>query len=172
VEAPQEKDAQHGRLVIIPGSEFRNGTILIDVAGEPSPHAPPSARGYVGVAFHLDPKTEAFESFYLRPTNGRSKDQLRRNHAVQYVSQPEYPFERLRRESPGEFESYVDLVPRKWTNMKIAVMGDHAQLYVNRADQPCLIVSHLKHGDTTGKVALWVGEGTIAWFKQLRIQRR
>jgi len=48
------------------------------------------------------------EVFYLRPTNGRADDQLRRNHAVQYVSHLEFPGHRLRQESPGVYESYAD----------------------------------------------------------------
>lgn len=38
------------------------------------------------------------EAIYLRPTNGRADDQLRRNHAVQYISHPEHLWERLRAE--------------------------------------------------------------------------
>src|ERR1700721_467567 len=76
------------------------------------------------------------EYFYLRPPNGRSGDQLRRNHSVQYVSTPDYPWERLRKETPGVYESYADLDPGAWTRMKVVVSGKRAKLYVNGADQP------------------------------------
>jgi hypothetical protein len=50
-----------------------------------------------------------FECFYLRPTNGRADDQVRRNHSVQYISFRGFPWYRL--ESPEKYESYTDLVP-------------------------------------------------------------
>ncbi len=76
-------------------------------------------------------------------TNGRADDQLRRNHSAQYVSQPEFLWNRLRQESPGVYESYVDIAPMAWTKIKVVVSGSKAQLYVNGADRPCLIVNDL-----------------------------
>jgi hypothetical protein len=55
------------------------------------------------------------ESIYLRPTNGRADDQLRRNHSVQYDSVPDFPWFRLRKESPGVYESYTDLEAGEWS---------------------------------------------------------
>ncbi|MGI4734536.1 MAG: hypothetical protein ACRYG7_05085 [Janthinobacterium lividum] len=46
---------------------------------------------------------------YLRPANGRADNQLQRNHAVQYFSYSDYRFERLRKEAPGQYETYADL---------------------------------------------------------------
>jgi hypothetical protein len=90
----------------------------------------------------------------LRFTNGRAEDQLRRNHAAQYVSEPDFPWFRLREESPGVYESYVDIEPKAWTKLKVVVAATKAQLYVNGAAQPCLIVNDLKLGDTHGQIAL------------------
>lgn len=87
-------------------------------------------------------------------TNGRADDQLQRNHAAQYVSHPDFPWERLREENPGIYESYVDLEAGGWTRIKIVVSGIKAQLYVDGAAQPCLIVNDLKLGETHGQVAL------------------
>jgi hypothetical protein len=64
---------------------------------------------------------------YLCPTNGRAKDQERRNHAVQYVSHPDWPWFRLRKESPSKYEPYVDLRSGVWTRMKIEVQGDRGR---------------------------------------------
>ena len=80
-------------------------------------------------------------------------------------------WERLRSENPGVYESYVDLEPGVWTRMKIVVSGTHAQLYVNGAAQPCLIVNDLKLGKTRGKVALWIGPDTDAYFSNLTIRK-
>ena len=112
-----------------------------------------------------------YECFYLRPKNGRSDDQLQRNHSAQYISAPEFLWQRLRSETPAKYETYVDLVPGEWTKMKIDVRGDKARLYVNGAEQPVLIVNDLKHGDSKGAIALWVGPGTVAHFANLRVTR-
>ena len=76
---------------------------------------------------------------------------------------------KLRQETPGQYESYVDLVPGEWTKIKIEVLGTKARLYVNDSSQPVLVVNDLKHGDTQGAVALWIGMGTEAYFANLRI---
>lgn len=62
-------------------------------------------------------------------------------------------------------ESYVDLEPGAWTRIKIEVAGTKASLYVNGADQPCLIVNDLKLGETHGQVALWTGSNTEAYIR-------
>ena len=85
-----------GRLVVLPQIEFQDGTIEVDLAGEPGPGAAEGARGFVGVAFRVAPDESRFECFYLRPTNGRAEDQVRRNHSVQYISKPGFPWPLLR----------------------------------------------------------------------------
>jgi len=85
---------------------------------------PPDSRGFIGVSFRTGAHGTWSDVFYLRPTNGRADDQLRRNHAVQYVSDPEFSWSRLRQESPGVYESYVDLEPGAWTSMRIEVGRD------------------------------------------------
>ena len=82
---------------------------------------------------------------------------------------PEYQWSRLRKESPGKYESYVDLVAGEWTKIKIEVIDTKARLYVNDSAQPVLIVNDLKHEDSHGSVALWIGMGTEAYFSNLRL---
>ena len=102
-------------LAIVPDSDFEDGTIELELAGQVLPGAPPTSRGFVGVAFRVDPKSLAYDCFYLRPENGRADDQLRRNHSAQYISHPDFTWQRLRTEQPGVYESYVDLEPGAWT---------------------------------------------------------
>ena len=156
-------------LAILAGGQFKDGTIDIDVAGAPLEGASASARGFIGIAFRTGEHGEWSEVFYLRPTNGRADDQLRRNHSVQYISHPDYTWDRLRKENPGVYESYADLVPGAWTPMKIVVSGTTARLYVNGGSQPCLVVTDLKHGDGAGRIALWAHVETDAHFGALRI---
>jgi hypothetical protein len=156
-------------LAIVKGSDFGDGVIEVEIAGVPAAGAGEGARGFVGIAFRVqDPKR--YEAFYLRPTNGRANDQLRRNHATQYISHPDHPWHKLRRENPGVYESYADLVPGQWTKVRIAVSGSTARLYVHGAAQPALIVNDLKLGTARGRIALWIGEGTEAWFSNLRVR--
>jgi hypothetical protein len=144
--------------------------IEAEIAGAPRKDAPQDMRGFVGIAFHVQPGGVHFECFFLRPTNGRAEDQLRRNHSTQYISHPDYPWYRLREESPGLYESYADLVPGAWTPIKIVVSGVRARLYVNGAEQPCLVVNDLKLGETQGQIALWIGSGTEAHFSNVVVK--
>jgi len=170
VPLPGQENADGDMLALVAGPDFKDGTIEVEVAGTPRAGAPPDVRGFIGVAFRVQSQGDKAEFFYLRPTNARSDDQLRRNHSTQYISSPDYPWERLRKESPGVYESYVDLDPGAWTRMKIVVSGTKAQLFVNGADQPCLIVNELKLGDTDGRIALWAHTTTDAYFSNLQVK--
>lgn len=158
------------QMVILPNTELQDGVIEIELAGEPAPNAAEGARGFVGVAFRVAPQAEKFECFYLRPTNGRADDQVRRNHSAQYISHPDFPWQKLRKEFPEKYESYVDLEPGVWTTMRIEVKGTTAKLFVHGAAQPTLIVSDLKLGTSKGTLGLWIGPGTIAHFANLRLR--
>jgi hypothetical protein len=151
---------------------FKNGVIETQIAGQPTANASDMSRGFVGIAFRIKSDTSAFECIYLRPTNGRAEDQLRRNHSVQYISYPDYPWYKLRADSTGVYESYVDLVPGEWTRIKIEVNGSQAKLYVHRNPQPILIVNDLKLGNnTSGTIGLWVGTETEAFFSEVHLVR-
>ena len=160
------------RLAVIEGSDFANGVIEAEISGVPAPDAPEGARGFVGIAFRVQPDLKTYDAFYLRPTNGRAEDQVRRNHSAQYISHPAWPWMRLRQETPGRYESYVDLVPNVWTKVRIEVRGDTARLYVHGAAQPTLIVNDVKSGaQARGAIALWIDGGTIAHFRDVRVSR-
>jgi hypothetical protein len=159
--------ANGASFAILKGSHFHNGTIEVELAGKPGAKAEAGARGFIGIAFRM--QAGRYEYIYLRPTNGRADDQVRRNHSTQYASQPGFDFDRFRKESPEKYESYVDLEPGAWTKYRIVVDGTKAQLFVHGATQPCLIVNDLKLGDSQGAVALWVGPGTEGYFSGLKI---
>ncbi len=167
---PVKASNDESMLAILAKSDFKNGTIEVDLAGAPRAGTPPDSRGFIGIAFRVRPKASGFECFYLRPTNARADDQLRRNHSAQYVSEPEFPWPRLRKENPGMYESYVDLDPGAWTKVKIVVAGKTARLFVNGAQEPCLIVNDLKLGESEGPIALWAHVTTDGYFSELRIR--
>src|SRR5689334_1673608 len=121
--------ANAASYAILKGSRFHNGTIEVDLAGKPAAGAGEGARGFIGIAFRL--QGDRYEYIYLRPTNGRADDQVRRNHATQYGAQPDFDFDRLRKESPEKYESYVDLEPGVWTKYRITIDGTKARLFVH-----------------------------------------
>lgn len=163
--------ANAASYAVVKDSSFRDGTIEVDLAGQPASGAGTGARGFIGMAFRMQ-SDGRYEYIYLRPTNGRADDQVRRNHSTQYSSHPDYDFARLRKEAPEKYESYVDLEPGVWTKYKIEVSGRSARLYVHGAEQPCLIVSDLKLEPQAGAVALWVGPGTEGYFSNLKITNK
>ena len=160
------------RLVLLPVKDFESGTIEAEISGEPGGGAVQGARGFVGVAFRVGENTEKFDAFYLRPTNGRAEDQVRRNHSAQYISHPAWTWSRLRKEEPEKYESYVDLVPGEWTRVRIEVDGVKARLYVHGNAQPTLVVNDLKQGAWKGQVGLWIGPGTVGHFRNVKVTKR
>ena len=65
-------------------SDFKNGTIEVNVLSRLLQDAPQLARGFIGVAFRINDSNSTFECIYVRPVNGRVDDQVRRNHSIQY----------------------------------------------------------------------------------------
>ena len=131
-------------LAYINGTQFRDGTIEVDVATKMT--RPPGVRrpGFTGIAFRARIDGRHYELFYLRPGNATEDDQAKRNHSVQYASEPDFGWEKLRRNWPFIYESYADLQLDEWTNMKIEVHGRQGKLYVNGSEKPSLIVDGLK----------------------------
>lgn len=157
---------------------FTNGTIEVKVLSRLLKNAPETARGFIGVAFRINEANSSFESIYIRPTNGRAEDQVRRNHSIQYFSYPDYKFDRLRKEAPKRYESYADMALNEWITMKIVVNGAEAKLYLNDAKQPALLVKDMKHGvgtakaDRSGGIGLWVDVGTEGYFADLKMTKQ
>jgi hypothetical protein len=167
---PAIKAFDEATFVKLVGTDFTNGTIEVEVLSRLLQDAPDFARGFIGVAFRINAANSRFESFYVRPTNGRAEDQLRRNGATQYFSYPDFKFDRLRKEAPGKYESYADMTLNEWIAMKIVVQDDKAKLYLNGSAQPVLVVNDLKHGaNSSGAIGLWVDVGTEGYFSNLRV---
>lgn len=173
VKDPAVKKFDEPTFVRIKDVDFRNGTIEVKVLSRLLESAPEFARGFIGIAFRINESNSAFESIYLRPTNARADEQVRRNHSIQYFSYPDYKFDRLRKEAPEKYESYADMALNEWITMKIVVNGDQAKLYLNNNEQPALVVNDLKLGaDESGAIGLWVDVGTEGYFSDLKITKQ
>jgi hypothetical protein len=159
-------------VAVLKDIDFHNGTIEATISGQPRANSGEGARGFVGIAFRVAADTSKMELFYIRPTNGRANDQVRRNHSAQYVSMPGFPWEKLRKETPEKYEAYADMLPAEWTKVKIEVKDETAKFYVNGATQPTLIVNDLKQGkDLRGSVGLWIGPGSLGHFADLKVTK-
>ena len=166
------KKADQSTYVRLKGIELQNGTIELKVLSRLIPNAPVYARGFIGVAFRINSDNTKFESMYIRPTNGRAEDQVRRNHATQYFSFPDYGFQRLRDEAEGKYESYADMDLNEWISLRIVVRGTQAKLFLNNNKQPALIVNDLKLGaENKGAIGLWVDVGTEGYFSDVKISK-
>lgn len=147
------------RFIPLAGIQFTNGVIEFDAKGKSSP--PQS--NFIGVAFRIE-NTTNFDAVYFRPFNFQSPDAARRIRAVQYVSLPEWPWQRLRAEKSGQFEKGIEPAPDgdAWFHAKIVVKKPTVSVFVNGATDPSLVVNELSARDGGG-VGLWCnGFGFIA----------
>ncbi len=149
-------------VVWLDGFEFSAGTIEFDAKGK---SAPPQS-SFVGVAFRaVDAKTH--DAVYFRPFNFRAADPENKSHAVQYVSEPQWPWQRLRQEKPGQFEKPIEPAPDgdAWFHAKVVVEKRQVKVFVNGATEPSLVVNELSDRPG-GSVGLWCnGYGVIANLK-------
>jgi len=152
--------------VVLKGIQFSNGTIDVDIKGKNV-----LQQSFVGIAFHgIDEKT--YDAIYFRPFNFMNVDTIRRWRAVQYISMPDYPWEKLREKFPGKYENKVNPVPDPdgWFHAKIVVDGKKITVYVNDAQTPSLVVEKLT-STNTGSIALWVGNNSGGSFANLVITK-
>ena len=154
-------------VAYVQGVEFTNGTIELDVRGKDVPQ-----QSFVGVAFHgVDGTT--YDAIYFRPFNFRAEDPARRGHAVQYIAQPIYPWQKLRAEQPGKYERAIDPVPdpNAWFHVRVVVTSPKVSVFVDDAKEPSLVVDQLSNRKK-GLVGLWVGNNSGGDFANLKIVPR
>ncbi|WP_086445094.1 hypothetical protein [Candidatus Enterococcus lemimoniae] len=149
---------------------FHNGVIEVKVLSKLLPDAPDFARGFIGIAFRISEDDSSFESFYVRPTNGRVNNPVRKNRGVQYFSYPKYTFDYFRNRGITDFEGPADIGLDEWITIKAVIKDQKAVFYVNNEDVPTLIVDNLILGaKTRGSIGLFVDIGTQGFFKDLEI---
>ena len=153
--------------------DIENGTIEVKMLSQIMENSPfPAARGFIGIAFRVDKENENFDAIYLRPSNGRADDQLRRNHTIQYFSYPDNTFSRLRKEANGLYETYADIGLNEWIDVRIEFQDEKAVLYINNQKSPSFIVTKMLGTSKKGSIALWVEIGTIGYFKDLKVTKK
>ena len=137
-------------IVWLKDVRFSTGSIDVDIRGKNI-----FQQSFVGIAFHgVD--TVTYECVYFRPFNFQSPDSLRLKHAVQYISQPDYPWDRLRNEYPLVYENQVTPMPQStaWFHAHIVVDKDSITVYVDQLKTYSLKVKRLSNRDA-GLIGLW-----------------
>lgn len=132
------------------GADFSTGSIDIDLRGRDA-----FQNSFLGIAFHGQSDKE-YESIYFRPFNFQSPDTLRSKHQVQYIYEPEYPWDRLRKEHPLVYEHSVTpaLIPTAWFHAHIVVTQDSVIVFVNHSNIPSLKIKRL-NTLKNGRISLW-----------------
>ncbi|MBR1660540.1 MAG: hypothetical protein IJ705_09510 [Oscillospiraceae bacterium] len=157
----------------LPEFDFHNGTIEAEARSRLLPDAPDFARGFIGLVFRVDGRDAEFESYYVRPTNGRAcADPQRRAHGSQYFSYPGYTFSYFREHAIEGFEAPCDIDLDEWIHLKAELTDAEGRFYVNDMEHPALVVPRMKHGpDARGAVGFYVDTGTEAFFRGLRVTK-
>lgn len=156
---------------IVPG-RFEDGVIEVDIAAELNGRGGADSRGFAGVAFRLG-DDERFEAVYLRAANGTLNvpppPSPRDVRAIQYISHPDFHFSDSRAVAPGVYEKGAPIATGSWHRLRLEVSG--RRLVASVDGQIVLEVDDLRL-DRSGRVALWVGDGTRAHFANLTITPR
>ena len=175
---PQEQAAQlagagaNRPTYAILDETFTNGVIEVDVAATRNGLGGANARGFAGIAFHLSGDDENFEAVYLRMDNGTLNsprpDSPRDARAVQYVAHPDFHFDVSREQSPGLFERAAPVRLGAWHRFRLEIDG--AVMVASVDGTVVLQVDNLKRAGQAGRIALWVGDGSDAYFRNLDVR--
>ncbi len=145
------------------GASLVDGAIEFDVRGRNQP-----GQSFVGVAFRgLDDAT--YDGIYFRPFNFKAAEPGRLR-AVQFISHPDHPWDRLRKESPGRYESAITPVPDpdSWFHVRVVVDSTRVEVFVDGSTTPALTVETIAP-PRGSMVGLWVGNGSGGDFANLRV---
>jgi hypothetical protein len=150
------------------GVTFSNGVIELDIRGKDV-----LQQSFVGVAFHGTGVANTEDVIYFRPFNFRAVDPVRKIHAVQYVSLPNYDWEILREKHNGQYEKAIESAPKadEWFHAKIVV--EYPQVKVFEIGNPKASLE-VKMLSTTknGKLGLWVGNNSDGEFANLNVTNK
>jgi hypothetical protein len=155
-----------GSVVWLEKMNFSDGTIECDILGKSAPRG----SNFLGIAFRGVDET-TFDCVYFRPFNFRAQNPENASHAVQYISQPQWTWQKLRAEKTGQYEKPIVPSPDgdAWFHTKIVVEGKKVSVFVNDAKTPSLEVEIL-NDRTNGRIGIWGGDaGDGGYFANLKI---
>lgn len=152
-------------LVWLPISDFKNGILEIEMRGQDV-----LQKSFVGIAFHAQ-NDSTFDAVYCRPFNFFAKDSVRRIHAIQYISHPNFPWKKLRDERNAQYEKAIINPPHPdgWFKMKLVIEYKTIKAFINQSEKPSLVVSKLTDIES-GKVGIFVGDGAGGDFRKIVVK--
>jgi hypothetical protein len=144
--------------------QFSNGVIEFDARGKDE-----FQKSFIGVAFHIA-SADTFDAVYFRPFNFKTPDKVRANHAVQYISHPDYTWNKLRAEKPEQYEKPVSPVPdpNGWFHVRIVIDSPRVSVFVAGSKTPSLVVDQLSTRGQ-GMVGLFMGSPSGGDFANLEV---
>lgn len=152
---------------ILDDIEFDQGVIEVELLGENNP-----GKSFIGIAFNIE-NDSTFEAIYFRPFNFVAKEQIRKDHMVQYIFHPEFSWRKLRNERTGEFEAEISTPPNPddWFKAIIKVSETKVEVYVNDLSTLVLSVDRL-NSTKTNKLGVWTGFGSSGRFRNLVLKSK
>jgi hypothetical protein len=164
------KSGGNGPTYAIVKHEFSDGIIEVDLAAELTGKGAAGARGFVGIAFHIEPAAEFYEAVYLRMTNGRLNQPRppspQTERAIQYVAHPGFHDYVSRKKYPGRYERGADIALGRWHRLRLEVMGPRMRALADGVE--ALVVEDLHYARRRGPIGLFVDDGTRGYFRGLR----
>lgn len=131
-------------IALMKGVEFADGTIEFDVAIH-------GQSGFAGVVFRAESEND-YELIYLRTHRSRQWDALQ--YTPMFAGQEAWQLYA----GPG-YNAVAELPANRWVRVKVVVSGFEAQVFVDNAPKPQLVVRDLKRVWTRGRVGLWGRSG-------------
>jgi|SRR5579863_8075708 len=156
---------------ILPDSGFANGIIEVDLTGDVLPAAVPDARGFTGIAFRMSADGSKYEASTCARKMGEPKTNCSGITPRNIFPSPSIPGRGCGRKHRASTKVTSTWSPANDPSQDRdpGRQGPHVRA---GSAQPTLIVNDLKHGQSKGSIALWIGPDTIAHFSNLRITRR
>jgi len=152
-------------------TELVTGRIEVDVMAQLNGKTNFDARGFAGIVYRIADE-DHFEGIYVRSLNGVHTDSPlpRKQRGIQYFAHPDWLFDRLRDEHPGEYERPADVRPGEWCRLAIELTDGDATAFID--GEKTLTVSSPKAPLRSGRIGLFVDIGTEAYFANLHVARR
>jgi hypothetical protein len=158
------EDKEGEGLVWLPSKNFKNGEITVWMRGKDI-----FQKSFIGIAFHgVDDNT--YDAVYCRPFNFFAKDSVRKIHAIQYISHPNFTWKKLRETRNGEFEKEIvnPPDPNGWFKMRLLIRDKTIEAYINDATEPSLTVEKL-NDQHEGKVGIFMGDNSGGDFERVKV---
>jgi hypothetical protein len=158
------EDKEGEGLVWLPIKNFKNGEITVWMRGKDV-----FQKSFIGLIFHGQ-NDSTYDAVYCRPFNFFAKDSVRKIHAIQYISHPDFPWKKLRETRNGEFEKEIvnPPDPNGWFKMRLVIRGKTVEGYINDAAKPSLTVEKL-NDQHEGKVGIFMGDNSGGDFERVKV---